>query len=301
MARLRARGGFTLVEMMSALVIAGILATVIFRLVENQSRFVATQGARQEAQQNARGALDIMAGELRTLNPDGLIEAEAQSLTFMLPRGWGVVCNSTNVSTTTIDVIFPDLPADAFGPGGSAGVLVDTAAGDSSKWAPMAVVDAGSRAVVTDTTRIDLAGGGNACADASSDGTAEAFTLSGARFPAERRTGSLVMLYQLVKYDVGTSDGKWWVRRSNGVSGTTFSQQPLAGPLAAQDSMSFTYYRGTNAATVVPGTTRATLDDVSRIRIRVAMEGRNTVGGRAQRETDSVTVLLRNRNRRITN
>ena len=287
-------------EMLSAMVIAGILATVVFSLVQNQSRFVAEQGSRQEAQQNARGALDIMAGELRTLNPDGLIEATATSVTFMLPRGWGVVC-SLGVSTTSIDVIFPDLPADAFGPGGSAGILVDTAAGDSSKWGPEATVSATTRAVVTDTQRVNLAAAGNACQNASSAGTADAFTLTGARFPAARRIGSLVMLYQLVKYDVGQADGKWWVYRSTGVSGTTFSMQPLAGPLVAADSLRFTYYRGTNATPVVPGTTRTTLNDVSRIRIRVAMEGRHQIGGRAQREADSVTVLLRNRNRRITN
>lgn len=297
---MRARGGFTLVEMLSALVIAGILATVVFSLVQNQSRFVSEQNAREEAQQNVRGALDIMAGELRNLNPDGLIEANAASLTFMLPRGWGIVC-STNLSTTSIDVIFPDLPADAFGPGGSAGVLVDTAAGDSSKWGPEATVSAATRAVVTDTTRVNLAAAGNACQAANSSGTADAFTLTGARFPAARRIGSLVMLYQLVKYDVGQSDGHWWVRRSTGVSGTTFSQQPLAGPLSAQDSLRFTYYRGTDATVVVPGTARTTLNDVSRIRIRVAMEGRHQIGGRAQRESDSVTVLLRNRTRRITN
>lgn len=296
------RAGFTLVELMTALVIAGILTTVVYRLVQNQSRFVAVQGAREEAQQNARGALDIISGELRTLNPDGLIRAEAQTLEFMLPRAWGIVCNA-NASTTTLDVIFPDLPADAITTGGSTGVLVDTASGDSAKWAPQAAVASTARAVVTDTTAFAVGAGGNcpATGGTTSGGTVRAYRLTGARFPTPRRIGNLVMLYQLVRYDVGTSDGRPWVMRSNGVSlAGSFTQQPLAGPLVHADSLRFRYYGGTGATPVTPGTNAAQLRDVSRVRIRLAVEGRQKVGGRAQQESDSVTVLLRNRTRRIT-
>jgi prepilin-type N-terminal cleavage/methylation domain-containing protein len=296
----RRRAGFTLVELAVALVIAGILTTVVYRLVQSQSRFVAVQSAREEAQQNARGALDILAGELRTINPDGLIRAEAQALEFMLPKAWGVVCSHDDLGTQ-LDVVFPDLPADAFVLGASAGVLVDTASGDSARWAPQATVAAVGRAIVTDTTRLVPGTAGGFCPEARSAGTVTAYRLTGTNFPTPRRIGNMVMLYQLVRYDVGTSDGRAWVMRSNGVSlAGTFSQQPLAGPLVHADSLRFTYYRGVNATQVTPGTTTATLRDVSRVRIRLAMEGRNRVGGLPQKERDSVTVLLRNRTRRIT-
>lgn len=303
----RRRAGFTLVELMIALVIAGILTTVVYRLVQSQSRFVAVQSAREEAQQNARGALDILAGELRTLNPDGLIRAEAQALEFMLPRAWGVVCANTAAgaanASTQLDVVFPDLPADAFAMGGTTGVLVDTASGDSARWAPAAAVAATSRAIVNDTARMVPGTAGGFCPNATAGGTVTAYRLTGVRFPAPRRIGNLVMLYQLVRYDVGTSESRPWVMRSNGVDASgNFTPQPLAGPLVSADSLRFTYYRGTNATPVVPGTDPATLRDVTRVRIRLAVEGRNRIGGAgglAQKESDSVTVLLRNRTRRI--
>ena len=65
----RRSGGFTLVELLVALVISGVLMATVFQILTGQSRAVAVQGAREESQQNVRGALEIVASELRTAVP----------------------------------------------------------------------------------------------------------------------------------------------------------------------------------------------------------------------------------------
>ena len=56
----RPGAGFTVVELMVAIVLTGILATIMFQLMQGQGRFAGLQDARQEVQQNDRGALDLI-------------------------------------------------------------------------------------------------------------------------------------------------------------------------------------------------------------------------------------------------
>ena len=73
---------------MVALVIAGFIMATVFQILTGQSRVVAVQGAREETQQNVRGALEIVSSELRAGIPQGILAANAQSITFMQPRAW---------------------------------------------------------------------------------------------------------------------------------------------------------------------------------------------------------------------
>ena len=106
----RAAAGFTIVELLVGLVLASIFATILFQLVRGQSRFVAIQSAREEVQQNVRGALDIIASELRAVPAGGLMQGDASTIRFLVPRAIGVHCGGGTPNAMT--VLFPGgLPA----------------------------------------------------------------------------------------------------------------------------------------------------------------------------------------------
>ena len=287
----RGRAGFTLVEMLVALVITALLTTVIWQLVRTQSRFVAFESQREDAQANGRAAVDIVAGDVRAALPQGIISAKDSVLVLALPKAWGVLCaTNTAISMTAV---FPTMAPDAFTvlANGGTGVVVNTAATSTPIWLPRPALD-NTRATVT---AIAAANAAAVCTTAT--GTVSAYTLTGTNFPIGA-AGTLVSLYQLVRYDVGQSEGKWWVRRSNGINAdNTFSMVPLAGPVFARDSMRFTYYTGAAAtlANPAPGTAVATLDQLSRVKFKVVTVSSGAYGGTSSVNRDSTTILLRNR------
>lgn len=287
------RAGFTLTEMMVALVMAGVLTTALWELMRAQARFAATESQRQEAQANGRTALDVLAGDLRAALPEGIVTAGEGVLVMALPRAWGVLCAAS--TPTRITVAFPSVPGDAFTvlAYGGTGVMVNTAEEGEPRWLPRPALD-DSRAAVTTLVSADAAA---ACPTAA--GNVRAWTLTGTRFPSAE-AGAAVALYQLVRYDLGESEGKWWVRRSNGLSGPAgFSMAPLAGPVAAGDGLRFTWYAGPQAdeARPAPGSAADALGRLSRVKVRVVTLSSGAYGGAASVNRDSATLALRNRAR----
>lgn len=292
--RARRTAGFTLVEVMVSLLIALILSGVVFQLIRGQSRFVTVQSAREEVQQNTRGALELMASELRSVEPGGLVETDSNSVTFLLPRAWGLYCGG---SATQMSAVFPDFPTEMRALNSASGVIADTAAAAPRKWGP-SPVDA-TRAVVNTITPFDVTAAGNACAGLRPttipSPSSQGLRLDGTNLPTPP-VGNLVYLYQYVRYDVAQSDGEWWIRRSNGMSGSTTVQQPLAGPLPAGGGLRLRYWEGAAGGELGPRlTTLADLTRVGRIRIAVRTQSRARSGSAVQQQADSLTVLLWNR------
>ncbi len=89
------RRGFTITELMVALVIAGIIGVALTRLVINQSRFVSLQDGLMRARSGARAALNVLADDLRTIGDSMLIAISADSITLRVPFATGVACVST--------------------------------------------------------------------------------------------------------------------------------------------------------------------------------------------------------------
>lgn len=298
--RARPDAGFTFVEVMVALLIAALLVGVVFEIVRGQGRFVTVQSAREEVQQNTRGALELMASELRSVEPGGLVATDSNSITFLLPRAWGLYCGGT---AAQMSAVFPRLPAEMRAVNSASGVIADTAAAAPRKWAPSPVNAA--RAVVTAVETFDLATPGNTCANlrpttippATPAGAtiAQGLRLTGTNLPVSRE-GNVVYLYQLVRYDVAETGGEWWIRRSNGMSGDATVQQPLAGPIPAAGGLRFRYWDGAAGGELGPAmSTLAQLERVGRIRIGVRTRSRARSGAAVQQEADSLTVLLWNR------
>ncbi len=267
-----------------ALLIGSLLVGVIFQMMSGQARMAGVQSAREETQQNTRGALEVMSSELRSAVPAAILEATAQSLTFMQPRAWGLLCANALLATQ-VDVVVPNVGTSAAWAAGAAnGVLVQQAA--SGALSPSPGLGVGGRASITAsqllaTTACPLAPQGNVqvvrlTTSAAVSGTA----------------GDLVALYTLTRYDVDTSDGRLWLRRNSGMSGNAFVQQPLAGPLAT-GRFDLEYRTGAGAVLTRP-VSAAERPLIRQVRIRVVTESTQRLNAVAQRDSGEAVVTLRN-------
>lgn len=267
--RARRQSGFTLVELMVALVIAGILVGVVFQFLLGQTRFARMQSAREEVQQNARVALDVISSDLRAIGPQGIIAGSANSISYRAPRAWGVICGYSGGS---LAVIFPG-PAAPMLKAGSDSLAVGTSFHQVSD-----VTGDGSAATTACNTGVTP----NPLV-AAAEGRARLYNLP-AGAPTYQR-GQDAYVYDRLTYDIGTSLGVpgTWIRRNPG-SGA----QPLAGPLPASGGLVFVYTDANGATTV-------DVDAVRRIKVTVTANSRAKFKDQAQVDTDSTIIYLRNR------
>lgn len=281
------RAGFTLIELIVGLVLAVILATIVFQMLQGQGNFVSLQSAREEAQQNARGAVEVMGAELRSVLPGGMVAAEDNALEFYQPVVWGILCQATT-SNNSATALFPNPGGSEFGVDSNSGVLFENGVA-TDDWLPDAMV--GPRATFTGTS----AAAASDCAGYNPSGDFLAYDLSGTNFPVGIPAGSRVALYRRIRYDVGASGGESWIRRSFGESGGVLNQQPLAGPLPTATDLAFRYYHARTGAALATPVTAVMMDSVGRIGVVVRTQADPKSSASMQFETDSLTIHLRNR------
>lgn len=87
-----AETGFTLTEMLVALVVTGILAAGVVNLLLNQNRFYNQQDELIYAEQSLRGAADLVSRELRMAAPQDVMFAGSDSVLVLSDLHRGVVC-----------------------------------------------------------------------------------------------------------------------------------------------------------------------------------------------------------------
>lgn len=276
--------GFTLVELVVAVVISGFLAGVVFQLVRGQERFVGMQSSREEVQQNGRAALELISAELRGVNAEGIDSADASYIRFRAPRVWGLVCGTAGAANT-LAIVFPGSELTPFktGPNAADSVAVrDSTPGLALRW---------SSAPVTDAT--PTAGAGAAqCPGLTPDaGRVQVRTLTNVPASMPVQLGEPAYLFDMVAYDVGASNVTGdWLRRTD--SGTA---QPLAGPLASDtDGPVFRLrYFDTNGNDIPqPINTPALLASIAEIQVRVTTMSRSSKP--RMQFSDSTRVRLRN-------
>ena len=289
------RAGFTLVELLVALVIGGLLSGVILQLVQGQARFVERQSARQQVQQNARGTLEILTSELRAVPAGAILIADEHRIRFRLPRTWGVLCQSTGTGGSgSVWVLVPgntfppDFPAS---PGSTEWGLSLPDPAVPGGWVGSAIT-----AVATGTPACD------AGFNFGPNGIAghQAVRVSATGLPAGVAAGRQVFLHQEILYEVGTASGdpdRLWVKRSNGpISAGT---QPMAGPLGppatpADSGLVFEYWCANGPATTAPGNSMgAGWPNLTGVEVRVTMLSQRGAPAR-ELERAATTVFLRN-------
>ena len=296
----RSSAGFTLIEVLIALLISSILTGVIFQTLRASGRFVQTQDVYQEVQQNTRGALELLTSELRGVTEWGLRQASADRMSIRSPRVWGIVCASTNTASNSVDVAVPALPGVDYT---ADPIWSRVAARINGNWTPFARVN-------------DVSDGTNSC-----NGDVLPAGVERRRFSTQSeppgapldvpslsvggsyitpQSGDTIYLFDWVTYRVDNRDGQLWIVRQQG-SGPDAMVELIAGPVTAPDSpqgrgLEFSYYDaqgnvlgfGSNGQLSIPDETL-----VRRVKVVVRSRGRGQSGSIV--EADTAVVVLRNR------
>lgn len=287
----RRRGGFTLVELMIALVISGILVTVVFQMMSGQARLVAQQSAKEEVQQNVRGALEVVSADLRGAFAAGIVLADSQAIEFMLPRAWGIVCGLQGPNA--VDAIFPVTGGPPPDTSSASGLMLNAnpaGPGAGAVWVPALP----ARARITAVT--SLGANGNACTPLNPAGSTVVYRIeSDADLTGLAVPGNQLAAYHLTRYDLGDERGERWIRRSMGMNGGSYNMQPLAGPIEAR-GLVFRYFADGGAAPIdpEPGTARAQIATIRMLSVRAVTRSTTSLHDRPRTDSGTVRVMLRN-------
>jgi prepilin-type N-terminal cleavage/methylation domain-containing protein len=292
--RARSHGGFTLLEVLIALVIGGIVVAVFLEVLGAQARLARLQGAREEARQNARSALELISSELRAADPRSISEAQSSSITFRVPRAWGVVCSHTS---SRMAVLYPTA-AVALRTGDE--FLAIPPVSGAAEWQFLEVSD-------LTTAAAEWSAAHSACASLAHSITPAPGAASPVRMYAPRtgspppglglpsgtpglEPGSPVYVFDTVRYQVALSGTLRWIRRN---TGPAVLMQPLAGPVPATGGLVFGYFDGAGT----PLHSLATQTERNRVRlieVTIRAQSRATFSGLPQQDSTATTVLLRN-------
>lgn len=111
--------GFTLIEVLITVVVAGVLGAALMSLVLGQQKFYGQSEDAVIAQQNIRASLDLMGAELRMAGPSDILAADADSVAVRSDILRGVICRMPNSDQAYVFVY--DTVATANLPGGVRG------------------------------------------------------------------------------------------------------------------------------------------------------------------------------------
>ena len=108
----RRRRGFTLIEIVVAVVILGVLGAALTRLMLAQSRLYQLQRAQRDARSIGRASMNLLFSDLRMVHdgadaPGGVLIASPETLKVRVPYALGLVCG-TGTGATTISMLPTD-------------------------------------------------------------------------------------------------------------------------------------------------------------------------------------------------
>lgn len=227
--RSRARAGLTMVELLVAMTLLGIIGLSIVRTITSQARFADLQSKRIDARAVSRAPINLLMSEARMVETgSGVVAASTSSITLRIPVAMGIVCGTSGAST-----IMSLMPVDS--------VALATAAISGSAYRQTSGVYAYAEGVTTVT-----AYSGNVCTNASiakvSGGTEVVVTPQLAA-----AVGTPAFLYQRIRYDFANSasfSGRIGLWRTLEASGAT---EEVAAPFDA--SAQFRFYRNNSDTT----------------------------------------------------
>ena len=195
---LRARAGFSLVELLVALTITAVIGVAMTGLFVTQARFLEVQAKSEFARGVTRGATNVMMSEMRMIDRDsGVIAALDTAITLRVPFAMGIVC-ATAATTLTISL----LPVDSVLYAQGVAAMVANQGGFAYRQAADGKYKyhAAAAAPVTVANSTCTTPG---IAVLSSDGGVAKTLATTALLPAA--VGQPVMLYQNIRYHFNTS------------------------------------------------------------------------------------------------
>jgi prepilin-type N-terminal cleavage/methylation domain-containing protein len=283
------RRGFTLIEVLISLAIAGIVGAAVTSLVVSQFRLTDLQRSQRSARKVGRSGMNVVQSDLRMVERQGIVEATPTRLTVQVPFAVGLFCSSTPALlplSSTVMVIPTDSVAFAEGRAAFSGFATRNAGTGAYAYTnallPPTIVLTGSNAAC-DAAGIGSLGGGL-------PGRVSVTVTPAA--PAGTQPGDAVLLYHTVRYEFRASAavpgtvGLW--RRALG----TGVDEELVAPFAP--SAGFQYFTGTAR---MPAAAPADLTTIVGVSLRLNGLSLAKVPGRAARDSSDLTTAVYFRNR----
>lgn len=276
--------GYSIAELLVAMVIAGIVGISLSKLIINQSRFVSTQDNYRQARSGARAALAIPMDELRAVTQTGdssvLIQANSDSFTVRVPFAYGISCWQGGGKTHI--ALFPADSA-TYANATATGYVWRDFSGSLHTVDPITSISAGTASKCTSATP--------AITMVTATGWPQTVIAVQPNVTADS-TGDVHYLYRRIRYVFATSTalpGRRALYRAVLPSG---SRDELVAPF--DTSAHFEYLVGDN---LVATRTPATLDSVEGVRFVLISASQNNAPGATKPSTFNLTtdVLFRNR------
>jgi prepilin-type N-terminal cleavage/methylation domain-containing protein len=298
------RRGFTLVELLVAIVILAIVGGTLGTLLVSQYRIFNRTRATTGMQRDLRTGLGLLPLDLRGASRAG---ADFTSLTdtaiaLRATIGSSVVCARPAVRVISLpprNGARADLTQWHSTPGPGDQVLVydeNTRTGpDDDRWLPYTVVS-------FDSTTADCTGAPFTDAALDPPATKKRFRVTlDADLPITVVAGMPVRFLRQTRYSLyrpGTSADDWYLGYREMVAGTWTAIEPIAGPFEAPSGtmagIRFTYFDTLGQALAVPTATTVGRVDLS-FRSRNLLRGAGARDSLVLRDSLSVRVALRNR------
>lgn len=283
------RRGFSLLELLIALVLLGIVTTGIYKVMVTNQRISHAQAQAVDLQQNLRTAATVLPAEFRVLDAsDGdILGMSADSIRIRAMRVFGIICNPpvlggalTGRTMTVRNAL--TYGSRRFTAGGDSLLLYyegDAGSRNDDSWVPARLT-----ATAAGTCPTDLKAGTVLTADLGAF-VAPQLNQAGRISAGAPVWGFVDLTYRLFQ----AADGKWYLglRDANGLA-------PLIGPLSGSGGLTFRYFDTAGAVTNVPAS-------VASIEIRAVGRTAEAVrgpGGAAAPKLDSVITRVALRNNR---
>ncbi len=124
---LQSRRGVTLIELMVALILLGLVSTSLMQIIRSQIHFTDAQGSANQARYISRASLNLLLSDVRMVDADsGIVMATPDSFTVVAPYATGIVCGTSTTGTASVIALLP-YDSVAYSEGGYSGyAYVDT-------------------------------------------------------------------------------------------------------------------------------------------------------------------------------
>jgi len=263
----RARAGFSLAELLVAVVLLGIVGGALTRLVVDQMRFFDNVQVGRSTRSAARNSMNVMLSELRMVQDSGgvtAIAADNKSITVNVPYRFGAFCGTAGGLSTVsmLPVDSATLALASYAGYGYRARLSGRYVTVASATAPAASASATTCTTTAGINTITINGR-----------TGQVLDITPA-IPATTTQGSAVMFYQSVTYSFQNSTlfpGKIGLFRS--VNGGTAEE--LMAPFAT--SARFRYFQDGDDTS---RTTAPALSDIRGVAMVLTTEGARKPAGR---------------------
>lgn len=280
------RRGFTLVELIIALVLMTLVGTVIFQLLNGTQRVSTAQSERMRLQSSIRTGALVVPAELRELSTNGagqtdLVHIDTDSVTYRAARGIGFTCAVTATGIRILNTtVLPFSALRTTVPGRDSLLLFvdgDPGSRGDDAWvrlpiSTVATSTCGSQAAIAITTPNFI----NSLPDSQLVSVV---------------VGGPVRTEEVMRLKRYTADGQEWVGAAS-ISGGD-AVQPILGPIAP-GGFALSYFTGDGTATTVRANVRVIGITVIGLTERAVAQGGNTGANVILQDTLVTRVLLRN-------